>query len=99
MKTIQLTVKNRDNSRWITFERVDNLPLLLPLGTIFEAVTNYLGAIVGHYYNDKESKFVTNIEVASVLHFQLGYFKETLLKNDWVILYEDNDLMIRDNCE
>lgn len=99
MKSIQLIVKNRDNACWITLEKEDNLPLLLPLRTIFEAVENYRGAVVSHYYNDKDSKFVTNIEVASVLHFQLEYFKKTLLESGWIILREDKELMLRDKCE
>ncbi|MEI6836008.1 MAG: hypothetical protein WCK59_04205 [Candidatus Falkowbacteria bacterium] len=99
MKSIQLIVKNSDNSCWITFEKEDTLLFLLPLGTIFEAVENYCGAVVSHYYNEKDSKFVTNIEVTSILRFQLEYFREELLKNGWVIKYEDKYLIFRDGCK
>jgi hypothetical protein len=99
MKTIQLNVMNRNDSSWIILEKEDDLPLLLPVGTIFEAVENYRGKVINHYYNDKDSTFITNIVVESVLHFQLGYFKETLLKNGWVIRHEDSELMLRDKCE
>lgn len=94
MKSIILYVNNRQGSCWVRLEKKDELPFILPTGTIFEVVENYCGVVVNHYYDEKKSKFITNIEVDSVKHSQLKYFKEELLKNGWVIKFEDKKLML-----
>ncbi len=98
MKSIQLRVNNPVHC-WIIFEKEDSLPFVLPRETAFEAVENYFGMVESHRYSEKNSKFVTDIVIDSVLNFQLGYFTKTLLENGWVIIREDKDLMIRDKCE
>jgi len=99
MKKLYLDVVSNDGASWIIFEKEDDLSFTLPSGTIYEAVENYRGKVMNHYYNEKEEKFITNIEVRSVLHFQLEYFKKELLVKGWKIQYQDSDLMIRDKCE
>jgi len=98
MKFLSLKVSNDKGMPWIAFEREDNLPFILPAGTIIEAVENYRGEVKNHYYNTREHRFITNINVATVLSFQLEYFKKELLKEGWKIKFEDAGQMLRDDC-
>ncbi|HPT29891.1 MAG TPA: hypothetical protein PK526_03060 [bacterium] len=98
MKLLNLIVNNTKGYPWIGFEKEDDLPFILPAGTIFEAVENYRGEVKNHYYDMQKHKFITNISVATVLHFQLEYFKQELLKEGWKVKFEQTAQMVRDNC-
>lgn len=96
MKFLYLEVVNENHASWIVLKKEDDLPFVLPSGTIFEAVANFRGVVENHYYKCKENKFVTSIRVETVLSFQLKSFIKHLLGDDWEVIYKDDDLISRD---
>ena len=108
MKSIQLSLNNEDDDCWITFEKEDNLPYILPFGAKFEtpnivSLKNMdqfpvMGVVYGYCYRDEDSKFITKIKEKRLSGHLLKFEKEALLKNGWNIIFQDDNLMLKDKC-